>query len=178
MQARSQEVPEAETEGLTADTSEAAVASEPVVADTSCVATEATVADSSELVPPPTSPNLVSPGTAPIQVGHSPSAPSRAPRARVRSSRGGATIRWQEARREWWSNYEAFQYWPYNKSGGEISRGLWLPKISYETATSDQRWLICLHNRIIEELSTSNFLALAFYIFEAYNDLVPSARIR
>lgn len=88
----------------------------------------------------------------------------------MRSSRGGATIRWQEARREWRSDYEAFQYWLYNKSGGEISRGFWLPKISYETATSDQRWLVCLHNRIAEELSTSNFLALAFYIFEAYND--------
>ena len=87
------EVPEAEAEGLTADTSKAAVASEPAVADTSGVATEATTTDNSELVPPPTSPNLVDPGTEPIQVGRSPSAPSKAPRTRVRSSRGGATTR-------------------------------------------------------------------------------------
>ena len=81
------EVPETEAEGLTADKSKGAVASEPAVADTSGVATEATTTDNSELVPPPTSPNLVDPGTEPIQVGHSPPAPSKAPRTRVRSSR-------------------------------------------------------------------------------------------
>ena len=55
---------------------EASVASEPsasvpeaLVADASGVATEATVTDSSELVPPPTSPNLVDPGAEPIQLG-------------------------------------------------------------------------------------------------------------
>jgi len=76
-----------EAEGPPAKASEAAVASEPLVADTSGVATEANAADSSELVPPPTRPNLVDPGTELIQVGHSPSAPSKAPRTRVRSSR-------------------------------------------------------------------------------------------
>ena len=68
------EVPEAETEGLTADAvaSEAAVASDPVVADTSGVATEANTNCPDQIVPPPTSPNLVDPGADPIQVGHSP----------------------------------------------------------------------------------------------------------
>jgi len=91
-----------EAEGPPAEASEpSASVPEPLVADTSGVTTEATTADTSELVPPPTSPNLVDPGTEPIQVGHSPSAPSKAPRTRVRFSRGGATTRWQEARRGW-----------------------------------------------------------------------------
>ena len=102
---------------------EASVASEPsasvpeaLVADACGVATEAAVTDSSELVPPPT-PNLVDPGTEPIQVDHSPSAPSKAPRTRVRSSRGGATTRWQEARRGWWAYFEIYENWLYHNSG-------------------------------------------------------------
>ena len=49
------------------------------------------------------------PNHPPERVGHSPSAPSRAPRIRVRSSRGGAQTRWQEARREWWADLETYQ---------------------------------------------------------------------
>ena len=162
------EVPEAETEGLTADTlaSEAAVASEPVVADPSGVATEANSNCPDQIVPPPTSPNLVDPGAEPIQVGHSPAGPSRRPR--VRSSRGGATTRWQEAKRGWWADFEAYQNWLYRNSGGDIARGFWLPKISYENATEDQRWVIALHSRVVERLTTSQCLALAYYIFETY----------
>ena len=165
------EVPEAETEGLTADASKAAVTSEPVVADTPGVATKATVTDSSELVPPPTSPNLVDPGTEPIQVGHSPSAPSKAPKAprtRVRSSRGGATTRWQEARRGWWVDFEAYQNLLYQNSGGSISGGFWLRRIPYEQASEDQRWVIALHSRFVEEFTTSN--CLAYNVFASYQD--------
>ena len=64
---------------------------EPVVADTFGVATEANTNCPGDIVPPPTSPNLVEPGTDPIQVGHSPATSSNPPRQRVRSSRGGAT---------------------------------------------------------------------------------------
>lgn len=53
------------------------------------------------------------PNHPPERVGHSPSAPSRAPRIRVRSSRGGAQTRWQEARREWWAELETYQNWLY-----------------------------------------------------------------
>ena len=74
---------EVEAEGPPAEASEP---SESVpdsgVADTFGVVTEATAVDTSDLVPPPTSPNLVGPGTEPIQAGHSPSAPSKAPRTR------------------------------------------------------------------------------------------------
>ena len=160
----------AQAEGLTADTSEAAVASEPAVADTSGVATEATTTDNSELVPPPTSPNLVDPGTEPIQVGHSPSAPSKAPRTSLRSSRGGATTRWQEARRGWWVDFEAYQSWLYHNSGGSISGGSWLRRIPYEQASEDQQWVIALHSRFVEEFTTSNCLAIAYNVFASYQD--------
>ena len=139
---------------------------EPTVADPSGVATEANSNCPDQIVPPPTSPNLVDPGAEPIQVGHSPAGPSRRPR--VRSSRGGATTRWQEAKRGWWADFEAYQNWLYRNSGGDIARGFWLPKISYENATEDQRWVIALHSRIVEKLTTSQCLALAYYIFETY----------
>ena len=165
------EVPQAETEGLTAEAvaSEAAVASEPVVADTSGVATEATTSCPDPIVPPPTSPNLVTPGADPIQVGHSPATSSTGRRPRVRSSRGGATTRWQEAKRGWWADFEAVQWWLYHNSGGVVAGGFWLSKIAYEDATEDQRWFVALHSRLIEKLTTSQCLALAFHIFPTYN---------
>ena len=166
------EVPEAETEGLTADAvaSEAAVASDPAVADTSGVATEANTTCPGEIVPPPTSPNLVEPGTDPIQVGHSPATSSNPPRPRVRSSRGGATTRWQEARRAWWVDFEAYQNWLYRNSGGDIAGGFWLRKIPYEQAGESQRWVIALHSRLVEEFTTSQCLTLAFNIFFSYQE--------
>ena len=106
------EVPEAETEGLTAEASDpTASVPEPAVADTAGIATEANTTCPGDIVPPPTSPNLVEPGTDPIQVGHSPATSSNPPRQRVRSSRGGATTRWQEAKRAWWNDFEAYQNW-------------------------------------------------------------------
>ena len=166
------EVPQAETEGLTAEAvaSEAAVASEPVVADTSGVATEANTNCPGDIVPPPTSPNLVEPGTDPIQVGHSPSAPSNPPRKRVRSSRGGALTRWQEAKRAWWTDFEAYQNWLYWNSGGDIAGGFWLRKISYDQADESIRWLIALHSRLVEEFPTSQCLALAYSILIPYKE--------
>ena len=141
---------------------------EPTVADTSGIATEANTTCPAEIVPPPTSPNLVDPGTDPIQVGHSPASSSRTPRQRVRSSRGGATTRWQEARRAWWVDFEAYQNWLYRNSGGDIARGFWLRKIPYEQASEDQRWVIALHSRLVEEFTTSQCLTLAFNIFSSY----------
>ena len=71
------EVPEAETEGLTAEASDpTASVPEPAVADTAGIATEANTTCPGDIVPPPTSPNLVEPGTDPIQVGHSPATSS------------------------------------------------------------------------------------------------------
>ena len=165
------EVPQAEDEGLTAEAvaSEAAVASEPVVADTSGVATEANTSCLDPIVPPPTSPNLVTPGADPIQVGHSPATSSTGRRPRVRSSRGGALTRWQEAKRGWWADFEALQWWLYYNSGGAVAGGFWLPKIAYEDATEDQRWLVALHSRLIETLTTSQCLSLAFHILPTYN---------
>ena len=139
------EVPEAETGGLTAD------------ADTLCIR-------------PPTSPNLVDPGADPIQVGHSPASSSTAHRPRVRSSRGGAQTRWQEAKRAWWNDFEAYQNWLYSNSGGDIAGGFWLRKISYEQADESIRWLIALHSRLIEELPTSQCLALAYNILIPYKE--------
>ena len=163
------EVPEAETEGLIAETSDpTASVPEPAVADTSGTATEANTTCPGEIVPPPTSPNLADPGTEPIQVGHSPASSSRTPRQRVRSSRGGATTRWQEARRAWWVDFEAYQNWLYRNSGGDIARGFWLRKIPYEQATESQRWVIALHSRLVEEFTTSQCLTLAFNIFSSY----------
>ena len=84
--------PEAETADLlglgdeAGPVGEASVASEPsasvpepAVADTSGVATEANTSCPDQIVPPPTSPNLVDPGADPIQVGHSPASSSTAP---------------------------------------------------------------------------------------------------
>ena len=73
----SEHVPEVETTDLLGldDTEPAAVGDpapvepSPTVADPPGVATEATTADTSDLVPPPTSPNLVEPGTEPVRVG-------------------------------------------------------------------------------------------------------------
>ena len=143
---------------------------EPAVADTSGVATEANTTCPGEIVPPPTSPNLVEPGTDPIQVGHSPATSSNPPRQRVRSSRGGATTRWQEAKRAGWNDFEAYQNWLYCNSGGDIAGGFWLRKISYEYADESLRWLIALHSRLIEELPTSQCLALAYNILIPYQE--------
>ena len=126
---------------------------EPTVADTSGVATEATTSCPDPIVPPPTSPNLVTPGADPIQVGHSPATSSTGRRPRVRSSRGGATTRWQEAKRGWWADFEAVQWWLYHNSGGVVAGGFWLSKIAYEDATEDQRWFVALHSRLIEKNS-------------------------
>ena len=166
------EVPQAETEGLTAEAvaSEAAVASDPVVADTSGVATEANTNCPGDIVPPPTSPNLVEPGTDPIQVGHSPAISSNPPRQRVRSSRGGATTRWQEAKRTWWNDFEAYQNWLYWNSGGDIAGGYWLRKVPYEQADESLRWLIALHSRLVEEFTTSQCLTLAYNILIPYKE--------
>ena len=142
---------------------------EPTVADTSGVATEANTSCPDPIVPPPTSPNLVTPGADPIQVGHSPATSSSGRRPRVRSSRGGATTRWQEAKRGWWADFEAVQWWLYRNSGGEVPSGFWLPKVAYEDATEDQRWFVALHSRLIETLTTSQCLSLAFYVFATYN---------
>ena len=166
------EVPQAETEGLTAEAvaSEAAVASDPAVADTSGVATEANTTCPGDIVPPPTSPNLVEPGTDPIQVGHSPATSSNPPRQRVRSSRGGATTRWQEAKRAWWNDFEAYQNWLYHNSGGDIVGGFWLRNISYEQADESTRWLIALHSRLVEKFTTSQCLTLAYNILLPYKE--------
>ena len=165
------EVPEAETEGLTAEASDpTASVPEPAVADTSGIATEANTTCPGEMVPPPTSPNLAEPGTDPIQVGHSPATSSRPPKTRVRSSRGGATTRWQEARRAWWVDFEAYQNWLYRNSGGDIAGGFWLRKIPYEQADESQRWVIALHSRLVEEFTTSQCLTLAFNIFLSYQE--------
>ena len=114
----------------------------PTVADPSGVATEATASDTSVLVAPPTSPNLVEPGSDPVQVGHSPSAPSTGPRrTRTRGSPGGGqTTRWQEALREWWLDFEKAQSWLYSNSGGDIARGFWLERHSLEDVDSGQKW--------------------------------------
>ena len=143
---------------------------EPVVADTSGVATEANTTCPGEIVPPPTSPNLVEPGTDPIQVGHSPATSSNPPRQRVRSSRGGATTRWQEAKRAWWNDFEAYQNWLYHNSGGDIVGGFWLRKISYEQADESTRWLIALHSRLVEKFTTSQCLTLAYNILLPYKE--------
>ena len=143
---------------------------EPAVADTSGVATEANTSCPDQIVPPPTSPNLVEPGTEPIQVGHSPATSSNPPRQRVRSSRGGATTRWQEAKRAWWNDFEAYQNWLYHNSGGDIVGGFWLRKISYEYADESTRWLIALHSRLVEEFPTSQCLALAYQILIPYKE--------
>ena len=143
---------------------------EPVVADTSGVATEANTNCPGDIVPPPTSPNLVEPGTDPIQVGHSPATSSNPPRQRIRSSRGGATTRWQEAKRAWWNDYEAYQNWLYRNSGGDIAGGFWLRKIPYEQADESIRWLIALHSRLVEEFTTSQCLTLAYNILLPYKE--------
>ena len=143
---------------------------EPVVADTSGVATEANTTCPGEIVPPPTSPNLVEPGTDPIQVGHSPATSSNPPRQRVRSSRGGATTRWQEAKRAWWNDFEVYQNWLYHNSGGDIVGGFWLRKISYEQADESTRWLIALHSRLVEKFTTSQCLTLAYNILLPYKE--------
>ena len=143
---------------------------EPAVADTSGVATEANTSCPDQIVPPPTSPNLVDPGADPIQVGHSPASSSTAHRPRVRSSRGGATTRWQEAKRAWWNDFEAYQNWLYHNSGGDIVGGFWLRKISYEYADESTRWLIALHSRLVEEFPTSQCLALAYQILIPYKE--------
>ena len=145
-------------------------ASEPLVADPSGVATEATTADSSDIAPPPTSPNLVAPGVEPIQVGHEPSGPSRPPRTRQRSSRGGQVTRWQEAQREWWKDFERVQQWLYNNSGGRISNGFWPRRISYQDASSEEKWFVSIFESLVQEYSTSNCLALAYYVFDPYTD--------
>ena len=161
---------EVAAEGPPAEASEAAVASEPSVADTSGVATEANTTCPGDIVPPPTSPNLVEPGTDPIQVGHSPATSSNPPRQRVRSSRGGATTRWQEAKRAWWNDFEAYQNWLYHNSGGDIVGGFWLRKISYEQADESTRWLIALHSRLVEKFTTSQCLTLAYNILLPYKE--------
>ena len=143
---------------------------EPAVADTSGVATEANTTCPGDIVPPPTSPNLVEPGTDPIQVGHSPATSSNPPRQRVRSSRGGATTRWQEAKRAWWNDFEAYQNWLYYNSGGDIVGGFWLRKISYEQADESTRWLIALHSRLVEKFTTSQCLTLAYNILLPYKE--------
>ena len=143
---------------------------EPVVADTSGVATEANTTCPGDIVPPPTSPNLVEPGTDPIQVGHSPATSSNPPRQRVRSSRGGAQTRWQEAKRAWWNDFEAYQNWLYHNSGGDIVGGFWLRKISYEQADESTRWLIALHSRLVEKFTTSQCLTLAYNILLPYKE--------
>ena len=143
---------------------------EPAVADTSGVATEANTTCPGEIVPPPTSPNLVEPGTDPIQVGHSPATSSNPPRQRVRSSRGGATTRWQEAKRAWWNDFEAYQNWLYWNSGGDIAGGFWLRKMSYEQADESTRWLIALHSRLVEKFTTSQCLTLAYNILLPYKE--------
>ena len=143
---------------------------EPAVADTSGVATEANTSCPDQIVPPPTSPNLVEPGTEPIQVGHSPATSSNPPRQRVRSSRGGATTRWQEAKRACWNDFEAYQNWLYHNSGGDIVGGFWLRKIPYEQADESTRWLIALHSRLVEEFPTSQCLALAYQILIPYKE--------
>ena len=143
----------------------------PTVADPPGVATEATTADSSDLVPPPTSPNLVEPGTEPVRVGHSPAASSREPRRqRHRGSRGGQTTRWQEALREWWLDFEKVQRWLYNNSGGNIARGFWLDRISLEDVDSDQKWFVCNFHLLQEYLTTSQLLALAYHIWSQYSE--------
>ena len=175
--------PEAETADLlglgdeAGPVGEASVASEPsasvpepAVADTSGVATEANTSCPDQIVPPPTSPNLVDPGADPIQVGHSPASSSTAHRTRVRSSRGGAQTRWQEAKRAWWNDFEAYQNWLYHNSGGDIVGGFWLRKISYEYADESTRWLIALHSRLVEEFPTSQCLALAYQILIPYKE--------
>ena len=142
---------------------------EPVVADTFGVATEANTNCPGDIVPPPTSPNLVEPGTEPIQVGHSPATSSNPPRQRIRSSRGGAQTRWQEAKRAWWNDFEAYQNWLYYNSGGDIVGGFWLRKISYEQADESTRWLIALHSRLVEKF-TSQCLTLAYNILLPYKE--------
>ena len=153
----------------------AQVESTPTVADPPGVATEATTADSSDLVPPPTSPNLVEPGTEPVRVGHSPAASSREPRRqRHRGSRGGQTTRWQEALREWWLDFEKVQRWLYNNSGGNIARGFWLDRVSLEDVDSDQKWFVCNFHLLQEYLTTSQLLALAYHIWSQYSEWAHS----
>ena len=53
---------------------------------------------------------------------------------------------------------------------GSISSGFWLRRIPYEQASEDQRWIISLHHRLVEELTTSNCLALAFHVFASYRE--------
>ena len=152
-----------------AEASEAS-ALDPTVADPSGVATEATTVDTSEISPPPTSPNLVEPGVEPVQVGHTPSAPSRPPRTRQRSSRGGQVTRWQEANREWWKDFERVVQWLYQNSGGRVVGGFHLKRISYQQASEEIAWFVANFQALIENYSTSNCLALAYYIFESYCD--------
>ena len=147
----------------------------PTVADPAGVATEATTADTSDLVPPPTSPNLVEPGTEPVRVGHSPAASSREPRRqRHRGSRGGQTTRWQEALREWWLDFEKVQRWLYNNSGGSIARGFWLDRVSLEDVDSDEKWFVCNFHLLQEFLTTSQLLALAYHIWPQYTEWAHS----
>ena len=146
----------------------------PTVADPSGVATEATTVDTSDLVPPPTSPNLVEPGTEPVRVGHSPAASSREPRRqRHRGSRGGQTTRWQEALREWWLDFEKVQRWLYNNSGGAIARGFWLERVSLEDVDSQEKWFVC-NFHLQDFLTTSQLLALAYFIWPHYTEWAHS----
>ena len=147
----------------------------PTVADPAGVATEATTADTSDLVPPPTSPNLVEPGTEPVRVGHSPAASSREPRRqRHRGSRGGQTTRGQEALREWWLDFERVQRWLYNNSGGNIARGFWLERISLEDVDSHEKWFVCNFHLLLEFLTTSQLLALACHSWPQYAEWAHS----
>ena len=126
-------------------------------------------------MPPPTSPNLVEPGTEPVRVGHSPAASSREPRRqRHRGSRGGQTTRWQEALREWWLDFEKVQRWLYNNSGGNIARGFWLDRVSLEDVDSDKKWFVCNFHLLQNYLTTSQLLALAYHIWPQYTEWAHS----
>eukprot|EP00435_Cladocopium_sp_Y103_P040886 s2774_g11.t1 len=145
---------------------ESAVAADIVVDASDTLASGPEVAEPIATAPPTTH-NLVAPG---VEVGHSPSAPSRRPR--VRSSRGGQTTRWQEAQREWYNDFDEFRYGLYEHSGGDAYRGFWLRKCNLQEGDRDQRWFIALFPGILDFLGIEETLALAYFLWTPYQEWV------
>eukprot|EP00435_Cladocopium_sp_Y103_P029162 s2193_g7.t1 len=124
-----------------------------------------------EVPPPPTSPFLVAKGAAvgapttePIQVGHTPAAPSRPPREKKRGTKGGLAKRRAEQITSWRRDFNFFADWLWIETG----KGFNLRYIFHEQCDPEFIWTISVCRSLILHCTPNQVLVHFGNIFPPY----------
>lgn len=129
------------------------------------------VAEEDSVPPPPTLPFLEEVGAAEgastsghLQVGHSPSAPSRPPRERKRGSKAGQKKQTSNLIKRWSKDFDVFSEWLWKETG------FWLWYVEHHIADAKLIWTIAVCRLLIRHCTPNQILVHFANIYRPYRE--------